>query len=222
MSFDRHRERSCLCNLWAALAPSKAIWETRCTTATTWLDGGGVFHIADRMHRPPGSKLEPRGRRLGLLGGVPDSSMTCFWKPKDSRSASGIERGNSSQRIYIESSYMSDLQDSRGGRHAGTRCWRFAFIRAALVGQRVAVGPSRLAAPAADDEPLDTASGAGSLDEQIQPVRNRELFRQRESATRADVIAALTRPGSKAQRERVGLGVSKFRSIVRLRWRRND
>ena len=38
-------------------------------------------------------------------------------------------------------------------------------------------------------------------------------------AERADVIAALTKPGSKA-RERGALGLSKFRSIGTLRWRR--
>ena len=41
-------------------------------------------------------------------------------------------------------------------------------------------------------------------------------------ATRADVIAALTTPGSKARTERGALGVSKFGSIGRLRWKRND
>ena len=41
-------------------------------------------------------------------------------------------------------------------------------------------------------------------------------------ATRADVIPALTTPGSKARPERGALGGPKFRSISRLRWKRND
>ena len=77
-------------------------------------------------------------------------------------------------------------------------------LDAALVGQRVAARPgqravgerqladfverderngaeSELSAASADDEPLDPASGPGRLDEQIQPVGNRESLRQRES-----------------------------------------
>ena len=40
--------------------------------------------------------------------------------------------------------------------------------------------------------------------------------------TRADVIAALTTPVSKARTERSALGVSKFCSIGRRWWQRND
>ena len=50
-------------------------------------------------------------------------------------------------------------------RYNRTRCSRFAFIRGALLGQRIAAGPGQLAASAADDEPLDSLSCAGSLDE---------------------------------------------------------
>jgi hypothetical protein len=39
-------------------------------------------------------------------------------------------------------------------------------------------------------------------------------------AEREAVIAALTAPGSKSRNERGALGVSKFRSISRVRWRR--
>jgi hypothetical protein len=39
-------------------------------------------------------------------------------------------------------------------------------------------------------------------------------------AQRDAVIAALTKPGSKSRNERGALGVSKFKSIGRLRWRR--
>ena len=41
-------------------------------------------------------------------------------------------------------------------------------------------------------------------------------------ADRKPVIAALTAPGSKARNERGALAVSKFRSIGRLVWRRQD
>jgi len=37
-------------------------------------------------------------------------------------------------------------------------------------------------------------------------------------ATRADVLAALAAPGSKARNERGALGVAKFKSIGQLRW----
>jgi len=40
-------------------------------------------------------------------------------------------------------------------------------------------------------------------------------------AWRADVLAALSAPGSKARNERGALAVSKFKSIAKLRWRRN-
>jgi hypothetical protein len=40
-------------------------------------------------------------------------------------------------------------------------------------------------------------------------------------ADRPAVIAAITAPGSKARNERGALSVSKFRSIGRLRWRRD-
>lgn len=40
-------------------------------------------------------------------------------------------------------------------------------------------------------------------------------------AERTDVVAALTAPGSKSRNERGALGVSKFKSIARLRWRRS-
>ena len=39
-------------------------------------------------------------------------------------------------------------------------------------------------------------------------------------ANRADVIAAITAPGSKARNERGALGVNKFKSIATLRWSR--
>lgn len=39
-------------------------------------------------------------------------------------------------------------------------------------------------------------------------------------ADRAPVIAALTEPGSKSRNERGALGVSKFKSLRRLRWQR--
>jgi hypothetical protein len=39
-------------------------------------------------------------------------------------------------------------------------------------------------------------------------------------AERAAVVAALTKPGSKARNETGALGVSKFRSIAKLCWRR--
>jgi hypothetical protein len=39
-------------------------------------------------------------------------------------------------------------------------------------------------------------------------------------AERADVLKALTQPGSKARNERGALGVSKFKSIAKLRWTR--
>lgn len=39
-------------------------------------------------------------------------------------------------------------------------------------------------------------------------------------AQREDVIAALVQPGSKARNERGALGVSKFKSIGRVRWQR--
>ena len=47
--------------------------------------------------------------------------------------------------------------------------------------QREVGTESKPAAPTTDDEPLYPASGPDRLDEQTQPVRNRELFRQRES-----------------------------------------
>lgn len=40
-------------------------------------------------------------------------------------------------------------------------------------------------------------------------------------AERAPVIAALTAPGSKSRNERGALGVSKFKAIGTLRWKRN-
>ena len=43
--------------LWAALAPSKVVWETRCAGVTAWLDGRRVFHAAGRMHTPSGASL---------------------------------------------------------------------------------------------------------------------------------------------------------------------
>lgn len=39
-------------------------------------------------------------------------------------------------------------------------------------------------------------------------------------APREEVIAALTKPGSKSRNERGALGVSKFKSIGRVRWQR--
>jgi len=39
-------------------------------------------------------------------------------------------------------------------------------------------------------------------------------------AERADVLKALTEPGSKARNERGALAVSKFKRIAKLRWRR--
>jgi hypothetical protein len=39
-------------------------------------------------------------------------------------------------------------------------------------------------------------------------------------AQRADILKALSAPGSKARNERGALGVSKFKSIARLRWNR--
>jgi hypothetical protein len=39
-------------------------------------------------------------------------------------------------------------------------------------------------------------------------------------AERAEVLAALSAPGSKARNERGALGVAKFKSIGKLRWRR--
>lgn len=39
-------------------------------------------------------------------------------------------------------------------------------------------------------------------------------------ATRADVLAALAAPGSKARNERGALSVTKFRSIGKVRWQR--
>lgn len=39
-------------------------------------------------------------------------------------------------------------------------------------------------------------------------------------AERADVIAALMKPGSKARTERGALGVAKFKAIGKMRWRR--
>ena len=41
-------------------------------------------------------------------------------------------------------------------------------------------------------------------------------------AEREAVIAALTAPGSKARNERGALGVTKFKAIGKLRWRRKD
>ena len=40
-------------------------------------------------------------------------------------------------------------------------------------------------------------------------------------AQRADIIAALVVPGSKARNERGALAISKFKSIGKLRWARN-
>ena len=50
-----------------------------------------------------------------------------------------------------------------------------------------------------------------------------ERFEAKEiyEAPRAAVIAALTKPGSKARNERGALSVSKFRAIGRLRWKRD-
>ena len=39
-------------------------------------------------------------------------------------------------------------------------------------------------------------------------------------ATREEVIAALTKPGSKSRNERGSLGIAKFKSIGRIRWQR--
>jgi len=39
-------------------------------------------------------------------------------------------------------------------------------------------------------------------------------------ALREEVIAALTKPGSKSRNERGSLGISKFKSIGRVRWQR--
>lgn len=41
-------------------------------------------------------------------------------------------------------------------------------------------------------------------------------------AQRADVLSALSVPGSKARNERGALAVSKFKSIAKLRWRRSS
>lgn len=41
-------------------------------------------------------------------------------------------------------------------------------------------------------------------------------------AERADIVKALSDPGSKARNERGALAVSKFKSIARLRWRRDS
>lgn len=51
------------------------------------------------------------------------------------------------------------------------------------------------------------------LDENFDAVEIHE-------AERDAVVAALTAPGSKARNERGALGVSKFKSIGKLRWRR--
>ena len=51
------------------------------------------------------------------------------------------------------------------------------------------------------------------LDENFDATAMRE-------AERADVVAALNAPGSRSRNERGALGVSKFRSIGKLRWRR--
>ena len=40
-------------------------------------------------------------------------------------------------------------------------------------------------------------------------------------AQRADIVAALTAPGSKARNERGALAISKFKAIGKLRWTRN-
>jgi hypothetical protein len=40
-------------------------------------------------------------------------------------------------------------------------------------------------------------------------------------AARADVLKALAEPGSRARNERGALGVSKFKSIAKVRWRRD-
>jgi hypothetical protein len=39
-------------------------------------------------------------------------------------------------------------------------------------------------------------------------------------AQRADVLTALSAPGSKARNERGALGLSKFKAIGKLRWRK--
>lgn len=41
-------------------------------------------------------------------------------------------------------------------------------------------------------------------------------------AQRADVLDALSAPGSRARNERGALGVNKFKSIAKLRWRRES
>jgi hypothetical protein len=41
-------------------------------------------------------------------------------------------------------------------------------------------------------------------------------------AERQDIIAALSVPGSKARNERGALGVNKFKSIGKLRWRKSS
>lgn len=41
-------------------------------------------------------------------------------------------------------------------------------------------------------------------------------------AQRADILKALSEPGSKARNERGALGVTKFKSIAKLRWRRSS
>lgn len=41
-------------------------------------------------------------------------------------------------------------------------------------------------------------------------------------AERADILKALSAPGSKARNDRGALGVSKFKSIGKLRWHRNS
>ena len=41
-------------------------------------------------------------------------------------------------------------------------------------------------------------------------------------AARAEILHALATPGSKARNERGALSVSKFKSIGKLRWRKNQ
>jgi hypothetical protein len=50
---------------------------------------------------------------------------------------------------------------------------------------------------------------------------NFEAFEIHE-AQRADVLAALSAPGSKARNERCALAVSKFKAIAALRWKRDS
>ena len=77
---DRDRGRRCPCSSSAtAGAPSRVVWETRCTmVGRSWPDGPRVFDPVGRMHKRSRAGIELRetgleiiGRRAGIVRGDP-------------------------------------------------------------------------------------------------------------------------------------------------------